>query len=209
MTERVVSRLLELNPELRLFVIGGDHSVSWPVVSALAAATSEPWAIVHPDAHTDLLPERLGVKYCFATWAYHANERLGRGGRLVQVGVRASGRARDHWESTLGVQAVLGRRDRGARRRRGDRVGHRAPALDRRRAASMSRTTSTRPIRRWRRRRARPRAADSGVAFVRALIARVGDAFPLLGGDVVEVAPSIGSRGRREAHDEGRGVLYA
>ena len=40
MTERVVSRLLELNPELRLFVIGGDHSVSWPVVSALAAATA-------------------------------------------------------------------------------------------------------------------------------------------------------------------------
>ena len=50
------------------------------------------------------MPERLGVKYCFATWAYHANDLLGRGGRLVQVGVRASGQPREHWERTLGVR---------------------------------------------------------------------------------------------------------
>ncbi len=44
------------------------------------------------------------MKYCCATWSYHANGRLGRGGRLVQVGVRASGHDREHWESTLGVR---------------------------------------------------------------------------------------------------------
>jgi agmatinase len=102
--ERVVDRLLTLNPQLRVFMLGGDHSVAWPVISALARHTREPWAIVHPDAHTDLLPERLGVRYCFATWAYHANELLGRGGKLVQVGVRASGKPKAHWEGTLGVK---------------------------------------------------------------------------------------------------------
>ena len=71
---------------------------------ARRGSVSEPWAIVHVDAHTDLLPERLGVRLCFATWAYHANELLGRGGRLVQVGVRASSRPKQHWESTLGVR---------------------------------------------------------------------------------------------------------
>src|SRR5262249_26830085 len=80
------------------------HSVAWPVVAAMARARKERWGIVQPDAHTDLLPERLGVKYCFATWSYHANELLGRGGRLVQVGTRASRFAREHWESTLGVR---------------------------------------------------------------------------------------------------------
>jgi agmatinase len=192
MTERVVSRLLELNPELRIFVIGGDHSVSWPVVSALAAATSEPWAIVHPDAHTDLLPQRLGVKYCFATWAYHANERLGRGGRLVQVGVRASGRARDHWESTLGVRQFWA--DEIAERG-GDAVI--ASVIDHLRSIGIARVYVSNDID-----ATDPSLAPStgapargglSVAFVRALIARVGDAFPLLGGDVVEVAPSIGS----------------
>ena len=100
----MINELLARNARLGIFMLGGDHSVAWPVVAALARHVSEPWAIVHVDAHTDLLPERLGVRLCFATWAYHANELLGRGGRLVQVGVRASSRSKQHWESTLGVR---------------------------------------------------------------------------------------------------------
>jgi arginase family enzyme len=56
------------------------------------------------DAHTDLLSERLGVKYCFATWSYHANELLGRNGKLIQLGIRVSRYDRSHWEGGLGVQ---------------------------------------------------------------------------------------------------------
>ena len=44
------------------------------------------------------------MKYCFATWAWHANQLLGEDGRLVQVGIRASGRDREHWESTCNVR---------------------------------------------------------------------------------------------------------
>ena len=96
--ERVVGELLGRNPALRLCVLGGDHSVAHPVVAALARHVAEPWAIVQLEAHTDLLPALLGVRVYFATWAYHANELLGRGGRLVQVGVRASSRSKQHWE---------------------------------------------------------------------------------------------------------------
>jgi agmatinase len=188
--ERVVDRLLTLNPDLRLFVIGGDHSVAWPVVAALARHAREPWAIVHPDAHTDLLPARLGVRYCFATWAYHANELLGRGGRLVQVGVRASGRDKAHWESTLGVRQFWAEEVRA----RGDAVideilAHLAAIgvrrvylsndIDATDAAAAPATGA-------------PAAEGLPVAFVRALIRRVAAAFPLLGADVVEVAPPLG-----------------
>ncbi len=195
-TERAVGRLLQLNPALRIFLIGGDHSVTWPVISALAAATSRTgeldFAIVHPDAHTDLLPERLGVKYCFATWAHHANELLGRGGRLVQVGIRASGRTREHWEGTLGVKQFWA-----------DEIDARGGAavidaiVDHLRAIGVKRVYVSNDID-----ATDPTLAPStgapargglSVDFVRALIARVGDAFPLLGGDIVEVAPSIGS----------------
>jgi agmatinase len=103
-TERVLDLVFAQNPNLAPFVIGGDHSTAWPVVSALSRARTDRWAIVQPDAHTDLLENRLGIKYCFATWSYHANELLGRDGRLVQVGTRASGKDRTHWESTLGVR---------------------------------------------------------------------------------------------------------
>lgn len=102
--ERALELVFAQNPRIAPFVIGGDHSTAWPAVAALSRARTDRWAIVQPDAHTDLLEHRLGVKYCFATWSYHANELLGRDGRLVQVGVRASGKDRAHWESTLGVR---------------------------------------------------------------------------------------------------------
>jgi agmatinase len=102
--ERALDLALAHNGKLAPFVIGGDHSTAWPVVSALSRARTDRWAIVQPDAHTDLLEHRLGVKYCFATWSFHANDLLGRDGRLVQVGTRASGRDKAHWEGTLGVR---------------------------------------------------------------------------------------------------------
>jgi guanidinobutyrase len=103
---RVLDCVLTLNPRVVPIVLGGDHSVAWPVAEVLAKHRRDRWSIVQPDAHTDLLAERLGIKYCFATWSYHANELLGRDGRLVQVGVRASRFGRQHWESTLGVRQL-------------------------------------------------------------------------------------------------------
>jgi guanidinobutyrase len=172
-------------------MLGGDHSVAWPVVAALARHVSEPWAIVHADAHTDLLPERLGVRICFATWAYHANELLGRGGRLVQVGVRASSRSKQHWESTLGVRQFWAAeaRERGGAvvdevlahlRTLGVRRVYLSNDID---ATDGGDAPST----------GAPEADGLSPEFVRTLIARVGAEFPLLGADVVEVAPPIGS----------------
>ncbi len=190
--ERVVSELLRARPGLRIFMLGGDHSVAWPVVAAIGRSTALPWAIVHADAHTDLLPERLGVRICFATWAYHANELVGRGGRLVQVGVRTSSRSKEHWESTLGVRQIWADEVR----TRGtavidDVIGH-LTALGVRGvylsndidATDDAAAPST----------GAPEPDGLSPDFVRALIARVGAAFPLLGADVVEVAPPIGSR---------------
>jgi len=192
--ERVVGTLLALNPALKIFALGGDHSVAWPVVAALAAARAPdalPFAIVHPDAHTDLLPERLGVKYCFATWAYHANELLGRGGRLVQVGVRASRHPRAHWESTLGVRQFWAAEiaARGEAAALDDIVAHlRAVGagdvylsndIDGTDAAAAPATGA-------------PEGAGLSVAFVRALIARLGREVRLIGADLVEVAPTLG-----------------
>jgi len=189
--ERAINELFARNRELRIFMLGGDHSVAWPVVAALARNAAAPWAIVHVDAHTDLLPERLGVRLCFATWAYHANELLGRGGRLVQVGVRASSRSKQHWESTLGVRQFWADEVRA----RGDAVID--DVIAHLRGLGVARVyvsndidatdSATAPS------TGAPEANGLTPAFVRALIARVGEAFPLLGGDVVEVAPSIGS----------------
>jgi len=206
--ERAINELLARNRALRIFMIGGDHSVAWPVVAALARNVAEPWAIVHVDAHTDLLPERLGVRLCFATWAYHANELLGRGGRLVQVGVRASSRSKQHWESTLGVRQFWADEVRA----RGDALID--DVITHLRGLGVARVylsndidatdSATAPS------TGAPEANGLTPSFVRALIARVGAAFPLLGGDVVEVAPSIGSaEDARRTTDVAAGYMLA
>ncbi len=101
--ERAFDLVYALNPRIKPFTIGGDHSCAWPSVSSLHKARPD-FAIVQSDAHTDLLETRLGVDYCFATWSYHANEMLGRGGKLVQLGIRATRFPKEHWEGTLGVK---------------------------------------------------------------------------------------------------------
>jgi len=98
------------NPSAIPIILGGDHSLGWPgfetARQATEAVSGRRLGVLQIDAHTDLLAHRMGVKYCFGTWAYHANDALGRDGRLVQVGVRVSGYDRAHWETTLGVRQL-------------------------------------------------------------------------------------------------------
>ncbi len=53
----------------RVLTLGGDHSVSWPAFKALhRARKTRRLAVLHLDAHTDLLESRYGIEHCFGTW---------------------------------------------------------------------------------------------------------------------------------------------
>lgn len=96
-----------INPQAKVLVLGGDHSIAWPVVQALISGDrnrDQKLGIVHFDAHTDMLAERDGIPNNFATWAYHANNAIGRGGRLQQLGIRTSGQTRHYWESKFDLR---------------------------------------------------------------------------------------------------------
>ena len=188
--ERALDLVLAQNPAIAPFVMGGDHSTAWPVVAALSRARTDRWAIVQPDAHTDLLEHRLGVKYCFATWSYHANELLQRDGRMVQVGVRASGKDRGHWEGTLGVRQLWADE---CRRRPQESLDEVIAHLQRVGASSVyfsndidgtdeqfADATGT------------PEPEGLEPAWVLELIRRLGAEIGLLGGDIMEVAPPLG-----------------
>lgn len=188
MAERAFGLLLGLAPGAKLVVLGGDHSCAWPAVKALAAARPR-LGVVQIDAHTDLLEERLGVRYCFGTWTYHANELLGRGGRVVQVGIRASRRDRGHWEGRYGVVQLWAdevRADPGraldaavdAVRRSGAESVYFSNDIDGT-DAGAARATGT------------PEPGGLDAAFVSELVARLGREVGLAGGDVMEVAPPL------------------
>lgn len=191
---RALEHIRALEPNIVPIVIGGDHSIGWPAF-ATALAHAEQHAghrvgLLHFDAHTDLLEHRLGVRYCFATWAYHANELLGRDGRLVQVGIRQSGRDRAHWESTLGVRQYwpeeVEARDVTAI---AEEIVERFRSLDVT-AVYVSNDIDGTDI---------EYAAATGTpepdglmpAFVTELTRRITRAYPLIGGDLVEVAPPL------------------
>ncbi len=92
-------------PSKSLFMIGGDHSVSYPMVRAYLEAKKrlgKKVALIHFDAHTDLLEERLGIDLCFGTWTSHVIPYLESPKHLVQIGIRASGKERSHWEGKFG-----------------------------------------------------------------------------------------------------------
>ncbi len=191
-TERALDLVFQLNPSVMPVVIGGDHSVAWPVVSALSRARRDRWAIVQPDAHTDLLSERLGVKYCFGTWSYHANELLGRDGRLVQVGIRASRHDRGHWESTLGVRQFWAEECRTQPKRTIDAIVSHLKSIGVTAVYLSNDIDGTDEA--FADATGTPEPGGFEPDFLVELIRRLGKDIGLLGGDVMEVAPPLQRR---------------
>ena len=106
-TENVLHEFYAQYPNKGIFGIGGDHSVSYPLTKAYLQAKQQQGkrvAIIHFDAHTDLLTERLGIDLCFGSWCTHILEYLPNPSNLIQLGIRSSGKPKEHWESTFGVK---------------------------------------------------------------------------------------------------------
>ncbi|TQF67490.1 arginase family protein [Pseudoalteromonas luteoviolacea] len=106
-TEDVCDGFYKHYPDKGVFGIGGDHSISYPLTKAYLKAKRDQGkrtAIIHFDAHTDLLVERLGIDLCFGSWCTHILEFLPAPHHLIQFGIRSSGKAKEHWEGTFGVK---------------------------------------------------------------------------------------------------------
>lgn len=105
-TEDVARGFYENFPDKGLFGIGGDHSVSYPLTKAYLQAKKaqgKKAAIIHFDAHTDLLVERLGIDLCFGSWCTHILDDLPAPNHLIQIGIRSTGKSKEHWQNTFGV----------------------------------------------------------------------------------------------------------
>src|SRR5271155_3825429 len=100
--ERAVGKLLEKGE--RPVSLGGDHSITYPILKAFARRYPE-LTIVHFDAHPDLYDEFEGSRLSHACpFARIMEERLAK--RLVQVGIRTMvGHQREQAEK-FGVEVV-------------------------------------------------------------------------------------------------------
>jgi agmatinase len=87
-----------------VLAIGGDHSISWPLVRAHARIHRD-LNILHFDAHPDLYDAFEGNKYSHACpFARVMEERLAT--RLVQVGIRTLNDAQRSQVTRFGVEQI-------------------------------------------------------------------------------------------------------
>jgi agmatinase len=73
-----------------LIALGGDHSITLPLLRALAKRKGAPLALVHFDAHVDTWPDNFGQVYAHGSVFFHAiEEQLVDPRRMVQIGIRS------------------------------------------------------------------------------------------------------------------------
>ncbi len=93
-----------LHPTQSLITLGGDHSISYPVVKAHAEIFGK-FDILHFDAHTDLYEEYEGDRYSHACpFARILEEQLAE--RLVQVGIRTLTHPQRQQAARYGVEMI-------------------------------------------------------------------------------------------------------
>ncbi len=79
---------------------GGDHSISLPILRAIAADRSV--GMVHIDAHTDTCDEELGSRFTHGTPFRRAvEEDLLDPKRTVQIGIRGAQNSEEGWAFSL------------------------------------------------------------------------------------------------------------
>lgn len=109
MTSYFLSKLYKHRTNKKVIGLGGDHSVSYPLVKEWAMnmkSQNERAALIHFDAHTDLLDKRLGIDLCFGSWTYHILGDLSDHSDLYQIGIRASGKDRNYWKKQFNINQI-------------------------------------------------------------------------------------------------------
>lgn len=103
--EEILVETLQKFPKSKTLVLGGDHSMSGAIMRAYRRSNRfKNLALLQIDAHTDLMEERFGVEHCFATWSSHTAKSLPNAATFVQVGVRASRSDKTYWENRFGIK---------------------------------------------------------------------------------------------------------
>lgn len=78
-----------LSQKKRTIAVGGDHSMTLPILRAHRKAAGEPLGFVHFDAHLDTYPAAWGCEYHHGAFVRHAiEEGLVDPRRMIQIGIR-------------------------------------------------------------------------------------------------------------------------
>lgn len=94
-----------LSANIPTLTLGGDHSITYPIVKALHQHHSSPFELLLFDAHTDLYDEFEGDRYSHACPFARIMEE-GLVSRLVQVGIRTVSKHQQEQAERFGVEII-------------------------------------------------------------------------------------------------------
>lgn len=115
MRAALMPQAIELLSAHHMLWLGGDHSVTLPLLRALNKVHGGPVAIVHFDAHCDTWTDHFGEPSGHGTWVYEAmQEGLLIPAASIQIGIRSSGeRAAREYVNSVGGRVFTARELRG------------------------------------------------------------------------------------------------
>lgn len=115
MRAALMPQAIDLFAAHHMLWLGGDHSVTLPLLRALNKVHGGPVAIVHFDAHCDTWTDHFGEPSGHGTWVYEAmQEGLLIPEASIQIGIRSSGeRAAREYVNTMGGRVFTARELRG------------------------------------------------------------------------------------------------
>jgi agmatinase len=91
-----------------LIALGGDHTITLPLLRAAARTRGQPLGLVHFDAHVDTWPDNFGQRYAHGSVFFHAiEEKLVDPRHAVQIGIRSPVQKAVHdWTLAKGVTII-------------------------------------------------------------------------------------------------------
>jgi agmatinase len=94
MRESLMPQARQLIASHHMIWLGGDHSITLPLLRAYRDAVGEPLAVIHFDAHCDTWSTHFNEPSGHGTWVYEAvNEGLMSAEHTVQIGIRSAAEA--------------------------------------------------------------------------------------------------------------------
>ncbi len=105
MREALMPQAAQLIKQHTMVWLGGDHSITLPLLRAYFAQLKTPIAVIHFDAHCDTWESHFGEPSGHGTWVYEAiQEGLADPALFTQIGIRSSGvrEAREYVETQGG-----------------------------------------------------------------------------------------------------------
>jgi agmatinase len=92
MREAMTGPVRELIGRHHMAWLGGDHSITLPLLRAYREHLGRPLAVVHFDAHCDTWEDHFGEPSGHGTWVYEAmQEGLVANAAFTQIGIRSAG----------------------------------------------------------------------------------------------------------------------